>query len=39
MYYSATAILQTFQLTVAQAPGFSVFTSRVPETDLFTVSL
>jgi hypothetical protein len=32
--YSAIAILQIFQLTVAHALGFSVFTSRILATDL-----
>jgi hypothetical protein len=34
--YSAIADLHTFQLTVAQALGFSVFTSRILATDLNT---
>jgi hypothetical protein len=32
--YSATAILHTFQFTVAHIIGFSVFTSRILVTDL-----
>jgi hypothetical protein len=34
--YSAIADLHTFQFTVAQALGFSVFTSRLLATDLST---